>query len=187
MKLYVDYSKLQVPSKKIAPPTARKIELPALSESDAQRISAFRKWMQQRRLSENTVNTYAEVTVFYLRYISGMKLDLFSAKSIERFNYDFIIRANRSISYQNQCINGIKKYFEFKGIPIEQITIERPRKPRKLPLVLTQDEVKGLLDATTNLKHKALLTLIYSSGLRIGEALSLKINDVDSKRKLIFY
>lgn len=162
------------------------IVLPVINEACKESIEKYKRWMRQKRLSINTVNTYAEVTTFYLRYIALRKLNLSAPKSIERFNYDFIVRGRKSISYQNQCINGIKKYFEFIGLVLGDIVIERPKKPRKLPLVLTQDEIKAVLEATQNLKHKALLTLIYSGGLRIGEALALKVNDIDSKRMLIF-
>ncbi len=186
LNIYVDYSSLMTPPKPIENPILQKIKLPALVEKDVRSLLKFKKWMQQKRLSENTVNTYAEVTAFYLRYILLRKLAINSEKSVERFNYEFIVRANKSISYQNQCINGIKKYMEFKDLRLDGLTIERPKKPKKLPQILTQEEIGSLLQNTSNLKHKTLLTLIYSSGLRIGEALSLKPHHIDSKRMLIF-
>jgi len=69
---------------------------------------------------------------------------------------------------------------------LAEINIQRPKKPQKLPQVLTQEEVRSVLDVTTNLKHKTLLSLVYSGGLRIGEALSLLLTDIDSGRMLIF-
>ncbi|GGD07215.1 hypothetical protein GCM10011368_06360 [Hyunsoonleella pacifica] len=86
---------------------------------------------------------------------------------IESFNYYFIVKANKSVSYQNQCINGIKKYLDYKSIDINQLNIKRPKKEKRLPTVLSLEEVKHLLDSITNLKHKTLLSLIYSAGLRI--------------------
>ena len=64
--------------------------------------------------------------------------------------------------------------------------IQRPPKPRRLPVVLSPEEVKVLIERIPNNKHKALMALIYSAGLRIGEALSLEITDIDSRRNLIF-
>ncbi len=148
-------------------------------------LSRFKRWMQQKRLSDNTVNTYVEVTAFYLSYILSKKINMFSSKSIERFNYDFIVRAKKSISYQNQCINGIKKYFEFHNKNLEDYNIQRPRKPKKLPLVLDFEEIKKLLQVTENLKHKTFLSLMYSAGLRVGEALALKVVDIDFERELV--
>lgn len=63
--------------------------------------------------------------------------------------------------------------------------IPRPRKERKLPDVLTQDEVKRLFSGVTNPKHRMVLMVIYSAGLRIGEAARLRLEDMDPARKMI--
>jgi len=69
--------------------------------------------------------------------------------------------------------------------PREYYHVERPRNERKLPVVLSGEEVREILIQVKNIKHKCLLMLIYSGGLRIGEALNLKPTDIDSKRMLI--
>ena len=61
----------------------------------------------------------------------------------------------------------------------------RPKKPQKLPVVLSKEEISQLFNVINNLKHKALLALLYSAGLRIGEALQLTPEAIDSKRMLI--
>jgi site-specific recombinase XerD len=160
------------------------IKLPVLQESQLQNLEKFKKWMQQKRLSTNTVNTYVEVTTYFLRY-ALLKQQSLTVRLVEQFNYDFIVRPNKSISYQNQCISGIKKYLEYIDTPLLSLNIERPKKPKKLPEVLSSDEVKSILDNIINLKHKTLLSLIYSAGLRIGEALQIRVNDIDSKRMVI--
>src|SRR5690606_20932994 len=63
--------------------------------------------------------------------------------------------------------------------------LERPTKEKALPVVLSTDEIKRILDVTENLKHKTILAVIYSSGLRISECINLKIKDIDSKRMQI--
>lgn len=63
--------------------------------------------------------------------------------------------------------------------------IDRPREEMYLPEVLSEEEVKAILDATENLKHKAILMTIYSAGLRISEVINLKIKDIDSQRMQI--
>lgn len=184
---FVNYDALKA-IKEPVKQNAAKLNIYELTPSEVDRInlSTYEKWMLQQRLSANTIKTYLDVTSFYLRYTDLKKIEEHTARSVEQFNYDFIIRQDRSISYQNQCINGIKKYFSFKGINVEQMNITRPSKPKKLPQILTTHEVKLLLDATINLKHKTLLTLVYSAGLRIGEALNLEVTQVDSKRMLLF-
>lgn len=182
--LFVDYSRLKNKTFDREVPDS-KISLPALSVKLGKDLEKFKRWLQQKRLSQNTVNTYFEVSTTYLRFCELKNLNPFSQKSIEIFNYEYIYKSGKSISYQNQCINGIKKYFEYHKIDILSIHIERPRKEKKLPEVLSIYEIKEILQNTGNLKHRALLSLLYSAGLRIGEALNLKISDIDSKRMLI--
>lgn len=91
-----------------------------------------------------------------------------------------------STSYQNQSINAIKFYYErVCGGSRKIYLIDRPREETYLPEVLSEEEVKAILDATENLKHKALLMTIYSAGLRVSEATNLKIKDIDSQRMQI--
>ncbi len=59
--------------------------------------------------------------------------------------------------------------------------IKRPRKDKKLPVVLSKEEVAKILSSIDNIKHKAILMIIYSAGLRVGEVVKLKVEDVDSK------
>lgn len=168
--------------------TEKKIHLnfPPLNKGEKNNIDRFKKWLQQKRLSKNTVQTYTDVTSYFIRYALLKNTTKYSTKLIEAFNYDFIVKPKKSISYQNQCINGIKKYLEYSNIDIEKINLERPRKQKKLPVVLHIDEVRKILDVTKNLKHKTLLSLLYSAGLRIGEAINLKVQDIDSSRMLIY-
>ena len=186
-KWYVNYEAFKTKS---IPPKIRHNGLttkdfPDLTIDQKEEIEKFKKWLSQKRFSQNTVNTYAEVSVLFLRYMNLKHLKEITARTIEQFNYDFIFSAQKSVSYQNQCISGIKHYMGFNGIAVESLHIERPQKDKKLPNVLSKAEVRSLFDATTNLKHKTLLSLVYSAGLRIGEALGLKHNDFDFDRGLI--
>jgi site-specific recombinase XerD len=157
-------------------------EIPELYITD---VRKFKKWLFQKRLSENTVHTYVTVTATYIRYALLKKADLFSMKTVAAFNYDSIFVPNKSISYQNQFISGIQKFFAYEGYAYEEIPIERPRKEKKLPIILSGAEIKAIFSTITNLKHKALLSLLYSAGLRIGEAITLEVTDIDNQRMLI--
>ncbi|MCW5896363.1 MAG: tyrosine-type recombinase/integrase [Bacteroidetes bacterium] len=63
--------------------------------------------------------------------------------------------------------------------------LPRPKKERKLPEILNENEVLRILDAVDNLKHKTILMLIYSAGLRVGEVVRIRLSDIDEQRKLI--
>jgi len=85
----------------------------------------------------------------------------------------------------NQAINALKFYY---GTMLKKkfvYEVKRPRKDKKLPVVLSQEEVAKILSLVYNIKHKAILMLIYSAGLRVGEVVKLKPEDIDSKRMLI--
>lgn len=183
---YVDYSAMKDVTKTESPvaDSAKAVKLPVLDDERRMLMEKFKRWMEQKRLSTHTVNTYLEVTIQFLKYVQLKQLPI-STKLIEAFNYDYIVAPGKSISYQNQCINGVKKYLEYTGQLVAIINIERPRKERRLPEVLSLADVKAIMDHTTNLKHKTLLALLYSGGLRIGEAINLKVTDIDSKRMLI--
>lgn len=86
----------------------------------------------------------------------------------------------------NQAISALKFCFqEVCGRPELLVDIPRPRKERKLPDVLHPHEVMMLLDSISNLKHRAILMLTYSSGLRVSEVVRLRIADIDSERMLV--
>jgi site-specific recombinase XerD len=102
------------------------------------------------------------------------------------YNNEYILKNNFSASYQNQIVNAIKLFFTIiRETKIEVDKIHRPKNAKRLPDVLSKEETFGLIDLTTNLKHKTLLALIYSSGLRISEAINMKIIDIDNQRMLI--
>ena len=91
-----------------------------------------------------------------------------------------------SASSQNQAINAIKFYYEkVKGGARKFYQLERPLKETKLPTVLSVEEVQAMIKSTKNLKHKTMIMLCYSAGLRLGELLNLKPNDIDSDRMQI--
>ncbi|GAB5564251.1 MAG: hypothetical protein Wins2KO_13140 [Winogradskyella sp.] len=184
---FVDYSAIsKVPSgNAIDFQYSPNYKLPPLDTIQEEELLRFNKWLRQKRFSKNTVHTYSEVTGLFLRYLKLKQIESITTRSIEQFNFDFIFKTNKSVSYQNQCISGIKQFLAFKEVKINPLDIARPRKDKKLPTVLSKAEIKSLLEATNNIKHKALLSLVYSAGLRIGEALNLTLKDLDLNRGLI--
>jgi integrase/recombinase XerD len=103
------------------------------------------------------------------------------------YNNDYIIKHNLSSSYQNQIVNALKLYFravQDKIIDIEKV--HRPKRAKVLPNVLSKEEVKMILEAHSNIKHKTMLSLIYSCGLRCGELIALQPVHIDSKRNIVF-
>ncbi|WP_420582785.1 tyrosine-type recombinase/integrase [Reichenbachiella sp.] len=98
----------------------------------------------------------------------------------------YLVQQNRSDSYVNQTINAIKFYYEVvKEMPNRFYDIERPLPTESLPKVLSRKQIKAMISSTTNLKHRCIISLLYSAGLRRGELLNLKLSDIISDRMLI--
>lgn len=96
-------------------------------------------------------------------------------------NYNFL-----SISQQNQVINAIRFLYKF-GLnkKYDKVSFKRPKKENKLPRIISNELIKEKLSKINNLKHKTILTLTYSVGLRVSEIINLKIEDIDSTRMII--
>ncbi|MEN0007991.1 site-specific tyrosine recombinase/integron integrase [Flavobacterium nitrogenifigens] len=146
----------------------------------------FKNWLESQRYSGNTVKVYLDAIKSFLVYYHYKNLEEISNDDLIQYNTEYILKNNYSESFQNQVINAIKLFFKTTAsIHFDLDKIERPRRARKLPTVLSKEEVLKLIEVTGNLKHRTLLALIYSSGLRISEALHLMPKDIDSKRMLI--
>jgi integrase/recombinase XerD len=160
----------------------KELEDPEIKE----KIESFDQWLKTCRYSERTIKTYSDAVKLFFRYYHGKVLSEFNSQHVLDFMEDYILKNRYSASYQNQIISGLKLFFSKivqHVIVIEEI--DRPKRPKTLPNVISKEEVQTILTAIKNIKHKAMLSLIYSCGLRRGEMLKLKPTDVDSKRGLL--
>ncbi len=150
-------------------------------------VKLYSKYLEGKRYSESTVRTYSSFIKDFLVYLSNKPLTEITNRDVELFCEDVLARKKYSISTQRQFIGAVKHLIKFNpGTKIEEINLERPSRSFYKPVVLSKEEVIDLLRNTRNLKHRAALALMYSSGLRIGELLNLKINDIDIDRRQIF-
>ena len=142
--------------------------------------------LKELRYSKNTLDTYKHMFEEFINYYSETEIPEITDTMIIDFLRYLVNERNISGSYQNQSINSIKFYYErVMGGQRKIYTIDRPRKEKLLPEVLSEEEIVNILNATVNLKHKAILMTIYSAGLRISELINLKIKDIDSGRMQI--
>ena len=162
---------------------APKIELNPLH---VQHIHLFEYWLKSRRYSKNTIKTYCEALRAFLLFYNDTLVSEIENKEVIRFNNEYILKNQLSSSYQNQVVNAIKLFFSsIENKLLEPALIHRPKREKHLPNVLSKEEIKLILDATKNLKHKAMLSMIYSCGLRCGELLSLQPMHIDSNRGIV--
>ncbi len=150
-------------------------------------LKKFEQWLKSKRYSDNTIKTYTEALRMFLSYFNYKLAAEITNDDLILYNNDYILKYQLSASYQNQIVNAIKLFYstvQNRKIAIE--LIHRPKREKLLPNVLSKEEVKRILEAHVNVKHKVMLCLIYSCGLRRSELLNLKPKDIDSKRNLIF-
>jgi integrase/recombinase XerD len=135
--------------------------------------------------SNSTVKTYIACITYFKKYFYKIEIDQLTKDDIIEYLF-YLIKNNYSKSTQNQHINAIKFYFEkCLGKKREYYLIERPRKEKKLPTVLSKNEIQLLFGNTHNLKHLTILAVIYTCGLRISELINISLNDIDNNRMII--
>ncbi len=148
------------------------------------------KTMYLRNNSENTIKIYYH---FFLRFINTYKsssideINQFTSEAINHYHDLMFQTGTMSHTALHQSINAIKYYFNHVlGKEINFTSIIRPKKPKTLPRVWTKDEIKRIIKSFDNKKHKAIISVLYCSGIRISELINLKIKDIISDQKLIF-
>lgn len=143
--------------------------------------------LEELRYSRNTIRTYRVLFEEFINHYPGENIDMLNTEKIMQFLHFLVTKRNISTSYQNQSINAIKFYYErVKGGPRQTYYIDRPIPEKALPEVLSMEEVQATIRQVKNIKHLAIITLIYSSGLRLNELINLRITDIDSKRMQVF-
>jgi len=137
--------------------------------------------------SPNTVRSYKAELSLFLKYFETFDLKTVTKEQIESYVYYIVTKYKISESRQNIIINAVKFYYEnVLNMPREYYDIQRPKRARSLPNILSEEEVFKLINAPKNLKHRAILYTIYSCGMRLNEVLNLRIVDIHTDDTYIF-
>jgi integrase/recombinase XerD len=186
-KYWLDYSGMDLKTQHASAPKQQISSLlAALNEEHKLHLEKFNHYLLSKRYSPSTIKTYKETVSTFLRFFSTKPISEITHNDLIVFNNQYIIQKNLSNSFQNQVVNGVKLFFQIvenKKIVVE--LLHRPRREKKLPNVLSKEEVKAILEAPKNSKHQAMLSLIYACGLRRGELLNLTLKDIQSDRNLL--
>ena len=144
----------------------------------------LRRELLSRKYSYKTVKGYLYYNRDFLNFIRKEPSGI-NDSDIKDYLLYLAEEKQSATSTLNQAINALKFYYGSMLKKKFVYEVKRPRKDKKLPVVLSKEEVAKILSSINNIKHKAILMLVYSAGLRVGEVVRLKIEDIDSKRMLI--
>lgn len=155
------------------------------NEVQQKAITAIEEKLLLERKSWRTIKTYRNLLMGLFLAYPKVKPSQISRQQIEQYLLKKIKENNIAISTQNQMINAFKAFYERLLNQSGKVVIQRPVKQKKLPNVFSKDEVTRLLKGVTNLKHKTILALVYSAGLRRCEVLDLQVRDIHFQRNTI--
>lgn len=157
-----------------------------LGKKALEALEQMKNHLEESRYSERTSKSYLPLLEIFFKYYNTTDPEEITEDQVSLFVHDFIIGNGYSASYQNQVVSAIKTWYDISGNGrINPQFIERPRRGRALPKVFSKDEVKRILNAAKNGKHKLILWMVYSCGLRRSEIINIKINDLDRNRGIL--
>lgn len=185
---WVDYSTLK-PEKQTSQTRKQNTQRATLELTDENReiIDQFRVALESKRYAPSTVRTYVSITTEFIAQMQPKAISEITVDDVSRYHHRHLLQRGYGQSYHNQLINAIKHFFariEKRQLDLDKL--ERPSKQRKLPTVLSKEEVSAILSSIKNDKHRLMIALIYACGLRRSELLNLKLNDIDSSRNMLW-
>jgi len=142
-------------------------------------------WMERKNYSASSIKSYVTAVSMLGRYYGKCPSQLSEEEVAAYMNY---ITQKRGYSYGSisGAHSGIKLLWkQILGREWNTTLLPRPKRPKELPEILSLQEVHRLLELTRNQKHRAILSLLYTSGLRMGELICLQPSDIDSERMVV--
>lgn len=146
-------------------------------------VEMYSEDLKLKNYSENTIANYCSQVKCFLEHFekAATKPSEISEKQIK----EWLLLSN-SINGRKHRISAVKLFYKYTGKqPLKFKHIEYPKSEKKLPIVLSQDEVQRMFDVCENLKHKVILAILYSCGLRVSELINLKWSHIDRSRMII--
>uniref|UniRef100_A0A7V3E8X0 Integrase n=1 Tax=Ignavibacterium album TaxID=591197 RepID=A0A7V3E8X0_9BACT len=152
----------------------------------AELIDKYSKLLHIKNYSTKTEKSYLHHLDLFLNFLSSNKIKVIDQNVL--LNYFNYLKQTKNFSYSSvkQALASIR--FLFLDVLKKEVDFDffiKMKKPNSLPNILTTEEVKSIINSIENLKHRAIISTIYSCGLRISEAVNLEIKDIDSKAMTI--
>lgn len=149
-------------------------------------LEALRRELRIRNYSPKTIRSYSSCAKSFFTYFRPRQPAALTANDMRRYLFHLLEEEGLAASSVNQVLNALRfLYVEIYKKPFVVGSLTRPKTEKKLPSVLSQSEIARLLNSIENVKHKTMLMLAYSSGVRVGELVKLRPEDIDAERRLI--
>lgn len=146
-------------------------------------IDLYRNEITRKGFRNATIKNYVSCIECFLKYFDGKETEPMKINELQIKEY---LSTFKTQNTQRANHSAIKCFFLYTlKQPNKFKYIEYCKRDRKLPIVLSIDEIQKLFNACTNIKHKSILSLLYSAGLRVSEVINLKITHIDSSRMVI--
>lgn len=146
----------------------------------------FLKFLKGKRYSPSTIHTYGGFIGDFLGFTQTKPASQLDEIDVRLYLEWAVGTLNYAVSTHRQIVSGLKQFVEFYPICLINVDkINMPTKDRKLPVVLSIEEVLALIQCTKNLKHRVIISMLYASGLRIGELINLELKDFDFNRNAL--
>jgi len=132
--------------------------------------------MKLRGFSDNTIKTYITVNTLFLKWVKKQPEEVLE-QDIKDYLADLISKdmATSSIALKKAALKFLYDEVLKKSI----VNLKTPKIPRKIPVILTKEEIRNLIDAASNPKSKLIIQFLYSTGLRLSELIKLKVDDLE--------
>lgn len=158
-----------------------------LSEQHQERLRIYEQKLVLKGYSPSTVIHYKQCFTKFLVFYNHKDVDELTKADLEKHIYEMIVKYKISDSKHNIIVNALKFYYEqVLGRARAYYKLQRPKKSITLPNTLSEKEILSLLRTPKNLKHKCILYLMYSAGLRKSEVINVRIEDIRKDDRTIF-
>lgn len=143
----------------------------------------FIRFMKIKNFSQKTIKSYLYYNNDLLKF-AEKNVNCITKNDIEKY-LEHLVNKNKSASTLNTAYSAINSYYSNLLKRNILLKVPRAKKSKKLPTVLSTEEILKLLEVIINPKHKCILALLYGSGLRVSEVINLKMKDIDLDRKML--
>ncbi|MEY8847277.1 site-specific tyrosine recombinase/integron integrase [Psychroserpens sp. XS_ASV72] len=158
----------------------------SLTKKQETLVQLYKKYLKGKRYSESTVESYTFLVSDFLKHHTNKDLHELTFREVEHYVENVFLKRGYSISTQRQLVSALKLFKSFcPEVAYDSLELERPKKDRKLPTVLSKEDIINLIRVTKNLKHRAIIALVYSCGLRISELINLELQHIDIGRRQV--